>query len=417
MFPAYLPLLALALAIPDAPAPAAAPPNFARCEGRAVRQPEAEETARCFDETGETLRRADEAGARLRKLARQHPGSPWLLLFLAYHDNAHASELFRQAVAGFADRREAKGEVLARANLYRLLYKAGRMDEARAQVQQALAVAKASGRPEVIARARILQAQYLWGVGKDLETAYLTLRRAEAVLFPNGNYYLKRDCLSALGNLSLGLGHYREGLDAFRRMTELTVAQGDRYAEANARYGVARAVLNSNDELPSEEIQQQAARLAAEALTAAVAGKNRGIEAKAHFLLGILSAGEEASAHFDACRAAADTVRDRSTCLNGLARHLAASDPRRADRMIDESLELARQAEDYWSMAYAWRERMRVSWAAGSSERASADSQSALDAIEALRDQQAASSGQAEAFSTWSEDYYWLSGRLIEASL
>jgi CHAT domain-containing protein/tetratricopeptide (TPR) repeat protein len=417
MVPAYLPLLALVLAAPATPAPAAAAPSFARCEQLVAGRPEAEETARCFDETGETLQRADEAGARLRQLVERHPGSPWPILFLAYHDTAHAGELFRQAAAGFATRRDAKGEVLARANLYRLLYRAGRMDEAGAQTQRALAVAEASGLPEVIARARILQAQYLWGLGQDLEAAYLTLRRAEAVLFPNGNYYLKRDCLSALGNLSLELGRYREGQDAYRRMTELAAAQGDRYAEANARYGIARAVLNSADELPNPETRRQAARLAAAALTAAVAGKNRGVEAKAHFLLGILSQGEEASAHFDACLAAADTVRDRSYCLDGLARHLAATDPRRAERAIDESLELARQAEDYWSMAYAWRERMRVSWAASPDERAFADSQPALSAIEALRDQQAASAGRAEAFSNWAEDYYWLSGRLIEAGL
>ena len=416
MLAGSLSFFALALASPSAAEPAE-PPSFAHCEQLAARQPEGEEAARCFDETGESLQRTAEAGVRLRELSQQHPESPWPILFLAYHDEAHADGLFRQALAGFAARREARGEVLARANLYRLLYKAGRMDEAGAQAQRALQVAEASGRPEVIARARILQAQYLWGVGKDLEAAYLILRRAESVLFPAGSYYLKRDCLSALGNLSIELGRYREGLDAFRRMTELAVAQGDRYGEANARFGMARAVLESNAELPNAETRRLVIRLAEEALTAAVAGNNRGVEAKAHLVLGILSQGEEARVHLDACLAAADTVRDRSTCLNGLARHLAASDPRRADRMIDESLELARQANEYWSMAYAWRERMRVSWAAGSSERAFTDSQSALDAIEALRDQQTVSSGQAEAFSNWAEDYYWLSGRLIEASL
>ena len=339
------------------------------------------------------------------------------MFFLAFYDAAHADELFRQAAAGFAARREADGEVRARVNLYRLLYRAGRVEEAGAQAQRALEVAEASGRPEVIARARILQAQYLWGLGKDFEKAYLMLRRAEDVLFPAGNYYLKRDCLSALGNLSLELGRSREGLDAFRRMTELAVAEGDHYAEANARYGMCRALMDAFAELPDEETRQQAARTARAALDAAVAGKNRGVEAKAHFVLGILSQGEEARAHFNACLAAADTVRDRSYCLNGLARNLVATDPRSAEKLIDESMELARQAEDYWSMAFAWRERMRVSWAAGSEERAFAASQSVLDAIEALRERQAASTGKAEAFSAWSEDYYWLSGRLIAASL
>jgi CHAT domain-containing protein len=416
MLPALLPLLTLAVAAP-APAQPPAPSSFARCEQLAAIQPEREETSRCFDEAGEASQQSDKASEGLRELLRRHPGSPWPSLFLAYHDAEHADGLFRQAARGFAARREAKGEVLARANLHRLLYRAGRMDEAGAQAKRAVEVSEASNLPEVIARARILQAQHLWGLGKDLEQAYLILRRAEAVLFPGGNYYLKRDCLSWLGNLSLDLGRYREGLDAFRRMAELAEAERDHYAAANARYGMARAVLDINGELPDASGRREVARLARQALSSAVAGKNRGIEAKAQFMLGILARGDEARQHFDACLAVADTVRDRSYCLNGLARLLAATDPGGAEAAIDEALNLARQAKDFWSMAFAWRERMRVSWAAGASERAFADSQSALDVIEALRDQQAASSGQAEIFSTWSEDYYWLSGQLLDAAL
>ncbi len=415
MVPFLLPLLALTLSSPP-PADRAVPAGFARCEQLAARQPEGEETARCFEETGKTPEQTAEGVARLRELLERHPGSPWPTLYLGYLDSEHSEALFRAALSGFIARRDVKGEVFARTNLYRLFYRAGQMEEAGAQAQRALAVAEASGQPEVIARGRILQARHILMLGKDLEQAYLMMRRAEALLFPDGNYYVKRDCLSVLGNLSIELGRYREGLGAFRRLADLAAAQGDSYAEANARYGMARAVREANTELPDENGRRQAAELARQALDAAVRGENRGIEANARFLLGILSRGEERREHFDACLAAADTVRDRSYCLNGLARHLAATDPRQAEKVIDEAQELARQAEDYWSIALAWRERMRVSWATGSVERAFADSQSALDVIEALRDQQA-SSGRAEAFSTWTEDYYWLSGRLLEASL
>lgn len=391
--------------------------GFARCEELAGRLPESYETALCFEETAEALQRTAEGTARLRELLERHPGSPWPTLYLGYLDSEHAEALFRAALAGFIARQDAKGEVFARTNLYRLFYRAGKMEEAGAQAQRALTVAEASGQPEVIARGRILQARHLLMLGKDFEQAYLMMRRAEILLFPDGSYYVKRDCLGVLGNLSLELGRYREGLDAFRRLADLAATQGDSYAEANARYGMARAVREANTELPDENGRRQAAELAQQALDAAVRAENRGIEANAHFLLGILSRGEERREHFNACLVAADTVRDRSYCLNGLARHLAATDPRQAERLIDEAQELARQAEDYWSIALAWRERMRVSWALGASERAFADSQSVLDVIEALRDQQAASAGRAEAFSTWSEDYYWLSGRLLEAGL
>jgi CHAT domain-containing protein len=133
--------------------------------------------------------------------------------------------------------------------------------------------------------------------------------------------------------------------------------------------------------------------------------------------LGNLSHGEEARHHFESCLSAANTISDQSYCLEGLARFLAATDPGQAQSTIDRSLALARQAKDPWSMAYAWREQMRLSLAVGAGEQAIKDSRAALDAIEALRDQQTGSSGQAETFSTWSEDYYWLSGRLIDSFL
>ncbi len=126
------------------------------------------------------------------------------------------------------------------------------LDEAGAEAEQATRIAEASRDPELIARARILQARQLWGTGKDLEEAYLLLRQAAAGLFPKGNYYVQRDCLGGLANLSLELGHYREGLDASRRMADLAAANHDPYAEANARYGMARRAV-----LPAQRAPQR----------------------------------------------------------------------------------------------------------------------------------------------------------------
>lgn len=397
------------------PSPAAA--SFAACESRFSLQPEIEDSSKCFYDLSREPGQKTEATQRLRALLARHPGHPWLSLYLGHLDSERSEELYRTAARAFAARREARGEVLAHSNLQRIFFGEGRMKEAGDEASLALRVAEASGDAELIARGRVVLARHLWTVGEDLERAYFLLRRAEPALFPNGPFPAQRDCLIGLGNLSLDFGRFEEGLSAFRRLADLAVANQDRFAEANARYGMARAVLDSTAEIPGEQGRREAARLAREALKTAVAAGHPGIQSKAHFMLGILTQGREARQHFDACLAAAESVRDRSYCLNGLARHLAPADPKGAQRAIDESLELARQAEDYWSMAFAWRERMRVSWAAGGGERAVEDSRAALNAIEALRDLQAASSGQAEAFSTWSEDYYWLSGRLIERAL
>ena len=407
MLPALLLFVALA---------APAPSGFDRCEQLAAAQPESEAAARCFAETGIALRRADRATARLRELSHQHPESPWPRFFLLTSRNSQAEEFSRVASA-FAARGDAKGEVLARLNVYRLLFGSGRVDAAGAQVERTVQVAQGSGNPELIARARVLEARHLWGTGKDLEGAYLLLRQAEPALFPNGSYSAQKECLLSLADLDLELGRYPEGREAFRRLAELAAARQDPYAESNARYGMARAVLDQTAELPNEEGRREAVRLAEQALPPAVAGRNGTILARVHLILGVLSQGQVARSHFDACRAAAVTARDQSYCLDGLARFLSRTDPRAAQQAIDQSLRLARQAQDPWSLAFAWREQMRVSWAAGAGERTVEDSRSALHVIEALRDRQAGSSGQAEMFSTWSEDYYWLSGRLLDAAL
>jgi len=412
MLSALLFLLALA-----PPAPTVAPPapsGFDRCEQLAAKRPESEETARCFDETGKALQQKDKAAARLQELLRQHPGSPWLTFFLSY--GTASVEDFSRLAAAFSSRGEAKGEVLSRSNLYRLLFNAGRVEAAEAEVERTMRVAQASGDAELVGRAKILKARYLWGTGKDLEGAYVLLLQVEPALFPGGTYPAQKDYLLYLANLDLDLGRYQEGLEAFQRMANLASVRKDTYTEAIARYGMARAVLDRTGELPSEEGRQEAARLAQQALPAAVAAQNGTTLSNVHLILGILSQGETARSHFDACLAVATTPRERSACLYGLARLLSKTDPQAAQKTIDRSLEIAQQAQDPWAIAFAWRERMRVSWAAGAGDRAVEDSRSALDVIEALRDQQAGSSGQAQAFSTWSEDYYWLSGRLITAA-
>ncbi|HTG36607.1 MAG TPA: CHAT domain-containing protein [Thermoanaerobaculia bacterium] len=406
-----LPLL-IALAAPSPTAAPAALPSFNRCEQLAASEPESEATGRCFVETGDALKQADKAKARLQELLREHPGSPWLTYFLVYRGTDPA--VLSRLAASFASRRDAGGEVSSRVNLYRLLFNAGRVDEAGVEVDRTVQASQASGDPELIARAQVLKARHLWGTGKDLEGAYLLLRQAKPALFPNGPYPAQKECLLAMANLDLELGHYQEGLEAFRRMAELAATKRDLYTEANARYGLVRAVFDHIAELPSEEGRREVARLAQQALDAAVAAQSATLLAKMHLTLGILSKGETARSHFDSCLAAATTPGDQSYCLDGLARFLSITDPRAAQKAIDRSLELARQAQDAWSLAFAWREQMRVSWAAG---RAIEGSRSALDAIEAMRDLQAGSSGKAEAFSTWSEDYYWLSGRLIDAGL
>jgi CHAT domain-containing protein len=394
--------------------------DLSACEALFAAEPETEAPAKCFHDLSKDPEQKDKAVARLIALFAAHPENPWLALFNGHVQSDRSEELYQKAVLGFAKRHEARGEVLAHTNLQRVFFRQGRLDEAGAQAELAAKVAEASGDRELIARSRVVQARHLQGVGKELEHAYLLLRQSESSVFATttpATFSLQRDFLSTLGNISIELGRYKEGMEAFRQLADLTRANDDLFAESMARYGMARAVYDAMNELPHEKDRQEAKRLAREALKTAEKGDHQIVQALSHWMLGVLSKGEEARRHFDGCLAVAPSVRERSACLNGLARHLASNRPQQAQAVIDESLDLARQAEDYWSMALAWREGMRVSWTINPLERAVADSRSALDAIEALRELQGESSAQARLFSTWSEDYYWLSGHLIDASL
>jgi CHAT domain-containing protein len=391
--------------------------GFAACETQFAAAPDVEGSASCFFETGRDPARAPEATTRLLRLLDRHPRHPWVSLFLGHLLNDEpekAASLYQSAAETFTERRIARGEVLARSNLQRMLVELGRVDEAGRQAEKAEQVAEASGDRELIARAKIVRARYLFSLGQDLERVYVLLRRAEQVA-PDSSYAVRRDSLIWLGNVTLELGRSREAQQYFQRLARLTAAEEDRYAEANARYGVARAFLDGVAENPRESYRPQAIELARQALAAADAAQHRGIQAKANWLLGLLLPHEHARRHLDACLEAADDPRDRSYCLNALARHLAGAEPRQASDVIREALALAHQVEDPWGMAYAWRERMRVSWASGSRRQAEEDSEAALEAIETLRDLQGGDASRVGLFSSWSDDYSWLSGRLLFA--
>jgi CHAT domain-containing protein len=390
-----------------------------------VAAPETEESSSCFYDAGlADPELVPAATARIEALLAAHAGHPWLSLYLGHvktGEPARAVSLYRAAAEAFATRRMARGEVLARGNLQRLLISLGAADAAGEEAEQAEKVAVASRDPELIARAKIILARHLFATGQDLERAYLVLREAQEASFPNGQYFLQRDSLYWLGTISLEIGRYPEARTNFARSAELAQAHHDARGEASARYGIARAFLAHVGQAPREGFRTEAVALSRQVLAAAEAAHTRSLESNAHWLLGMLTEGAEARRHLDRCLETAETIRDRGYCLNALARHLAAEDPQRAREAVREALELAHQADDPWSMAHSWRERMRLSWASrptgGSVRQAVADSHAALDAIEALRDLQAGTASQAGLFSFWSDDYSWLTGRLLESAL
>lgn len=410
----FLALSCLLLAL--SPAGAGEGRDLADCEARFAAAPEAEESAACFSDAAQRDRsRKEEAAKRVQALLRRHPEHPWLTFHLGsllWDQTARSADLFREAAGLFEERRMHMGAVRARSNLRLLLYRLNRYAEAEAEVRRGVQVAGESGDPSVLARARILEAAHLFDRNQDLRRAGELLSEAEAIVFPNGPYAMRRDCLHYQANVALALGRIDAARQRLRRLVELTVAYP--YAQASARYTLLRALRDELALLPRPRAREECLDLARQSLAVAEAAGNSEIEAKSLAILGVLTPGPEAMPLFERCFEAAERLADKSHCRSMMARSLAAEEPEAALRAVDEALDLAQEAGSPAAVAYSWRERMRVSWRLGPPGQAVLDSLAALEAMEMLRDLQTATEGRAELFSTWVSHYHWLAGRLLE---
>jgi CHAT domain-containing protein/tetratricopeptide (TPR) repeat protein len=410
-------LLFLAVLVPGAVRLAAAPLIFPVCEARFAASPGSEEAAECFYSAGRNQGLMSEAAHRLEELLASHPDHPWLLFYLGnlrWDEPARAEAPYRRAAAAFSRQDNAAGEIRAHTALHGVLAKLGRFDEAAAEVERVAAIALRENDPLLIARADILRAKDLRLRGGDLQRAYILLRAIRARVVPSGPHLLQRDALEELANVANSLGQLRDAREAYGRLAELAAARGDRRSEANARYGSLRVLAEELTETPRPEIRARIMAMAREVLATASAVEYREMEGRAHLILGRLARGEEARKHLAACLDDLTTPADRITCLSAIARR--EEDAAAALRAIDEALALARQAQDPWSRATVWRERMRVSWAALPRDEAIAHSHLTLDSIETIRAQQSGESGRAGLLSIWAEDYYWFSGSLLDAA-
>jgi tetratricopeptide (TPR) repeat protein len=407
-------------------APADASPPFARCLAEFAERPHAYASANCFFLVAQQEKRWDEAARLLDLLRAKRPDNDWLTLArgnLEYsRDPDRALALYRQAADGFARTRLAEGEVTARHNLRLILYRRGRLGEAGAEVERALAAAQASGDPLTLARAWSLEATHLTDTGGDLSTALASLRRAERAAFPAGSYTLRRGIVFALGNACFQLGRFDEALSYYRRVIAMTAETGDLLSRASAQYNVVNTMLRQSEELPRPGARTELVALAEDALRTAADADNREIQVMLHRTLGELSGGrggrsDASRAHYERCVALARRIgqpRELAHCLWSLARALAEHGRgREARRRMDEALALAGRTGHLWSIAHASRQRMRVAWATLPRHEAVAESLRSLSAIEAVRDVQPEETGSAGVFSAWVSDYQWLSGRLL----
>jgi len=393
--------------------------DFDACAPLVLKDPASEAASQCLYEVAAGTGPSRAAAAReLEELQASYPDEPWPAIHLGYARwlagaRDEAERLYRRAIRIAVRRGQPRAELLARSALCRTLRDTGRMDEAADEVERVNGIAERSREPSLLAKAGILQASLSTALG-NLEESYTLLGKIERHVKEDGSYPLTRDYLFALNNVARQTGRFREARLGCQRLAELAATQGDSRSEAAALYGLATVRLDELSEMPESDGREEVLGLARQSLSASRIAQLPSQEAYSLWLLGSLGKGGEAVGHLEKCFAVAATATMRSYCSGALARKLAPSDPVAAARAVDEAMILSREAGDIWSQTSAWHVRMRVSWATHPPEQALKDSLPALDAIESLRDLQEGSAQQPGLFSTWTEDYYWLSGNLFE---
>ncbi len=398
---------------------------YAACGEQFTRKPDNYDSAYCFYEVTQQKGLWEEGARVFDGLIAAHPDNLWLPLAYGHvyraRDPQRAEALYRQAADGFRKSGHAEGEILARSNLRNFLFPKGRTDDAASETARVAELGRSVSDPLLKARAWTLEATQVQESGGDLSVAYTLLKRTESVIFPAGPYRLKRSTLNSLGLVAFRLGRLDEALAVFQRLDALAKAEGELLAQASAQYNIFNTSAFKEGLLPSADARSRLTQLAEQSLATGVAAQNRDVTLKSHRALAELMLSDKAQrapalSHVEACLQLAVQIKqphDEAVCSYVKATLMRGHDPRGARASEVRALDATKRARNPVTDAYNARRRMRAAWEAGPRERALADSLEALGAMETLRSLQEDADGSAEQFSTWTADYYWLSGRLL----
>ncbi len=186
------------------------------------------------------------AGKHLNALAAARPQIDWIVfvrgLVTPPLDKAAAEQLFLEAARRFETNGNVRGEVLARANLYTLLYQSGRYGSAVREVEHITSLAERAEDPETRIRARVVESRFFIDTGTNLGRALRALQQAEADLDRMPTYWLRHHVLHGLGSVFLATGQYDEAVNYFRRLLDEADKQQDLSNIALARIEIVNAL-------------------------------------------------------------------------------------------------------------------------------------------------------------------------------
>ena len=412
-----LAMLAVALLLSP---PAAATPALDDCEASVRADPEGH-SGGCFLRLARQAGLQTSAAERLADLTDRYPDNLRLRftlgrLWLELGRYRQAETAFAELAGEFEQRRELRWTYWCRDNRFRALAYSGRYPEAEEELVRTLAVAAALEEPEILLEVEVQEVAFQAQTGRDLAGAWLRSRSLETSVQASGNARLQRDFLMAQGALAHSLGNLDGADAAYRSLLDLALSLGDLGLEATAHLNLATVTTARP---PRSEVRLQLRSRAYQALASAEAAGAVRLEARARILIAKLEGGKAARDHLEIClglTAELEIPALESACARALAVTLLEEDPPRARRLIERSRHLDHRADDPLAAAHGWPERLRVSWAVESLDRAVEDSLAELDLIESLRHRQPSGEGRAAVFGPWIEVYRWVFGRILLAA-
>jgi CHAT domain-containing protein len=387
------------------------PDSVERCDGYVRDEPGNFESYLCYWLLARRTGDWETSIRRVEALLSLDPGNASALLArgaLAHNrGDPRAEEMYRRAIEGFSGSGDAAGEVRVLTVLADLLHREGRVQEAEAELERALARAERSGEADLRFEALVALGWQRYNQG-DFGSAATLLRRAEGEVLPGGTAFQQMEILDALAAVSWAAGRYREALEHYRREAEL-LADGDAFRESGIRRNmalVAEGMAAGGEITEAELLEIQRA-----ALEATVRAGNRHGEVGARLMMARRLPGEEGLAEARRALALArelNSYRDTCWALWMLAERTCRVHPERIETALslaDEAVELARGKGDPGRLATGLAVRSGLHWRAGSEERGIADGLAALEVIEKVRDHQPDLQVRAGVFSRFAETY------------
>ena len=405
-----LPLLLFAL-LHSPLARAGEPDPLADCRAGLRDAPTARESWHCVYMAARTEGAYEQATALAREELERHPDNAAASLVLGslYDDQGldGANEAFLHAAEGFAAEGEVQGEVYARLDLAMHDAHDDHVEAGQEQLRLAADVARAAHADDLLATVQIQQARLSWWRGRELGSAYRTLRALESERFDQLDYQQRIVLLHVLARLCIDTGRGREAMKWQERLVHAAEAENDLYTQATARVMLARWALG--DEGGSkEELDTDMPTFLARTLEIAKQVGSTYAVADASCLMASVQQGAERDRLY---RSSVDMYRESDApgdAVSVLQSWAMALPPERVDHalaLLDEAGGLL-EDEDHLSVAYLDSARATVLTHAGRPAEALVQARRALDGVEGVYRTQEDDLGRVGVLARWSGVYH-----------